>query len=182
MDPSAELTADNPVVVITAVGRDRPGIIAALARAVYDLGGNLDDATMTRLHGAFAAMVAARLPAGRTLDDARAALAPVASALGLTLAVQAVADAHTDAPADALLTVYGADRPGIVHQVTAALAARGVNITDMDTRLAGGPGAPVFVMLLEVAAGERDLAADLAALRGALGVDITVRALDAEAL
>jgi glycine cleavage system transcriptional repressor len=178
MKPSAV----DPIIVITAVGRDRPGIIAALARAVYDLGGNLDDATMTRLHGAFAAMVAARLPPGRTLDDARAALAPVASALGLTLAVQAVPDAHTDAPADALLTVYGADKPGIVHQVTQALAARGVNITDMDTRLAGTPDAPVYVMLLEVAAGDRDLSADLDSLRADLGVDITLRALDAEAL
>jgi glycine cleavage system regulatory protein len=42
----------NPIIVITAVGRDQPGIIAALARAVYDLGGNLDDATMTRMRGA----------------------------------------------------------------------------------------------------------------------------------
>ena len=50
------------VVVVTAVGRDQPGIIAALAKAVFDLGGNLDDATMTRLHGAFSTMVAARLP------------------------------------------------------------------------------------------------------------------------
>ncbi len=180
MGLSAELA--DPIVVITAVGRDRPGIIAALAQAVYDLGGNLDDATMTRLHGAFAAMVAARLPPGRTLDDARAALAPVASALGLTLAVQAVPDARTDAPADALLTVYGADKPGIVHQVTQALAAHGVNITDMDTRLAGAPDAPVYVMLLEVAAGDRDLSADLDSLRADLGVDITLRALDAEAL
>lgn len=171
-----------PVIVITAVGRDRPGIIAALARAVLDLGGNLDDATMTRLHGAFATMVAARLPSDKTEDDARVALAPVAEAMGLTVTVQAVPDVHQDAPPDTLLTVYGADKPGIVYQVASHLAARGINITDMDTRLAGMADAPVYVMLLEAVAGEADLADDLADLRRTLGVDITVQALDAEAL
>lgn len=170
------------VIVITAVGRDRPGIIAALARAVLDLGGNLDDATMTRLHGAFATMVAARLPQGRTESDARAALLPVAEEMGLTVTVQPVPDAHQETPPDMLLTVYGADKPGIVYAVASHLAGRGVNITDMDTRLAGTPEAPVYVILLEAVAGGVDLADDLQALRREMGVDISARPLDAEAL
>lgn len=171
-----------PIIVITAVGRDRPGIIAALARAVLDLGGNLDDATMTRLHGAFATMVAARLPHGKTEEDARAALAPVAEAMGLTIAVQSVPDAHEETPPDTLLTVYGADRPGIVYQVAARLAARNVNITDMDTRLAGTLDAPMYVMLLEAVAGDADLSDDLEALRREMDIDISARPLDSEAL
>lgn len=171
-----------PIVVISAVGRDKPGIIAALARALLDLGGNLDDISMTRLHGAFAAMVAARLPSGTTEDDARAALAPVALEMGLTVTVQSVPDAHADAPPDTLLTVYGADHPGIVHAIAAVLAAAGANITDMDTRLTGSPASPVYVMLLEVAAGGAEMAESLAELGRSLGVDIRARALDAEAL
>ena len=183
----SEAVMSEAVVVVTAVGRDQPGIIAALAKAVLDLGGNLDDATMTRLHGSFAAMVAARLPAGRTAEDARAALAGLAQTLGLTVTVQAVPDAyqsgaHAETLPDTLLTVYGADKPGIVYGVALALAALGVNITDMDTRLTGSPDAPVYVMLLEAAAGGRDLTAGMAALKPALGVDITVQALDTEAL
>lgn len=174
--------AAPPVVVISAVGRDKPGIIAALARAVLDLGGNLDDAAMTRLHGAFAAMVAARLPPGKTEEDARAALAPVGEEMGLTVTVQSVPDEHHESPPDTLLTVYGADKPGIVHAVASLLAARGINITDMDTRLAGTPESPVYVMLLEAVAGDADLTGDLAALRRDLGVDISAQALDAEAL
>ena len=171
-----------PVVVITAVGRDKPGIIAALARAVLDLGGNLDDATMTRLHGAFATMVVARLPMGKTEVDARAALQPVAEEMGLTVTVQSVPDEHQELPPDTLLTVYGADRPGIVHAVASLLAARGINITDMDTRLAGTTESPVYVMLLEAVAGDLDLTEDLADLRRELGVDISARLLDTEAL
>ena len=175
-------TSTSDIVVVTAVGQDGPGVIAALARAVYDLGGNLDDATMTRLHGAFAAMVAARMPDGVGEDAVRAALAPVARDRGLTVTVQTVSDAPTEAAPDTLLTVYGADRPGIVVGVTEALAARGVNITDMDTRVAGTPESPVYVMLLEVVAGDTDFAADLETLRPSLGVDITVSILDTEAL
>jgi len=172
----------EPIVVITAVGRDQPGIIAALAKAVFDLGGNLDDAAMTRLHGAFSTMVAAHLPAGRTAEDARAAFAPVAANLGLTITVQTLPDAPPETPPDTALTVYGADKPGIVYQVTARLAARGVNIADMDTRLTGTRESPVYVMQLEAVVGERDLTDDLAALRQELGVSISAQPLDAEAL
>ena len=175
-------TSTSDIVVVTAVGQDGPGVVAALARVVYDLGGNLDDATMTRLHGAFAAMVAARMPDGVGEDAVRAALSPVARDRGLTVMVQTVAEAPAEAAPDTLLTVYGADKPGIVAGVTEALAGRGVNITDMDTRVAGTPSSPVYVMLLEVVAGDTDFAADLETLRPSLGVDITVSILDTEAL
>ncbi len=120
-------TADlnETVVVITAVGRDQPGIIAALAKVVFELGGNLDDASMTRLHGAFAAMVAARLPEGVSEDAAREALTPMAEDMGLTVTVQSVPDAHAETPPDTLLTVYGADQPGIVYQVAARWRSAG---------------------------------------------------------
>ncbi len=170
------------IVVITAVGRDQPGIIAALAKAVFEMGGNLDDSSMTRLHGAFAAMVAARLPEGRSENEVREALKPLAQEMGLTVTVQSVPDAHSQAAPDTLLTVYGADRPGIVYRVAAALAGRGVNITDMDTRLTGTEDAPVYVMLLEAVAGGLDLAAEMDALKAPLGVDITVQTLESEAL
>jgi len=136
------------IVVITAVGRDRPGMIAALTRTVLDAGGTLDDATMTRLHGAFATMLAARLPSP-------------AAAHGLR---------------------DGADRPGIVHAVTRLLGDQGVNITDMDTRVAGTADAPTYVMLLEASSQGKDLAGALDTLRRTLGVDITQHPLDTEAL
>ena len=51
-----------------------------------------------------------------------------------------------------IVTVYGADHPGIVHAVTATLAERGANITDLATRLVGGEeGTAVYAMMMEVA-------------------------------
>ena len=63
-----------------------------------------------------------------------------------------------------VITVYGADHPGIVHAVSAALAERGVNITGLETRLAGAADSPLYVMIIEVAmpeASEPDLEAAL---------------------
>ena len=171
------------VVVITAVGQDRPGIVAALAKAMFDIGANLDDATMTRLHDAFATMVSAALPDGMSVDDCRAALAPIAVSKGLTLTVQPVpSDGPQDTPPDHILTVYGTDKPGIVYHVTQRLAERGINITDMDTRRAGSDEAPLYIMLIEIASGDADLTQDLAALRTELAVDITLQSLNREAL
>ena len=170
-------------VVITAVGEDRPGIVAAIAGAMYQIGANLDDATMTRLHDAFATMVSANLPPTCSVSQCRDALAGVAEELGLTVTVHQVrSDAPHGAPPDHQVTVYGADKPGIVFGVTTRLSELGVNITNMDTRLTGSPGSPVYVILLEVASGAVDLAAELDALRRDLGVDVTVQELDAEAL
>ena len=177
-------TSDTPehIVVLTALGADRPGIVAALTGAVLALGGNLSDTTMTRLHGVFATMLAVRLPQSVTLSDIDAALRPVAAETGVTVSVQPAPDAPAPAPPDSLLTVYGADRPGIVHTVTARLAARGVNITDMDTRRVGTPDTPVYVCLLEASVGDIDLTADMDTLRAELGAQVNLQPLDTDAL
>ena len=54
-----------------------------------------------------------------------------------------------------VVSVYGADSKGIVHSISAALAGHGVDITDLETKLAGTPEAPVYVMVLEIALGAR---------------------------
>ena len=172
-------------VIITAIGgRDRPGIIAALTRIVFDVGGNLDDATMTRLRGAFANMLAAVLPTGCTVADVEARLAPIAAQLDLQVAVYELPDDEPiEENSDHVISVYGADRPGIVHEITSLLADSGVNITDLNTRVAGMPGRPVYVMILETSGGDWDrLPEQLAAAGKNLGVDVSVREIESEAL
>jgi len=168
---------------VTAVGRDQPGIVAALTGAVYHAGGNLDDATMTRLHGVFSTMVSAQFPKDRTLAELRDKLDIVGSQYGLTISAEEIeARQEPEAQPDHLVTVYGADKPGIVFGITTRLASVGVNITDMDTRVAGGSSEPVYVMILEVVAGDLDLASVLSQIRTELDVDIAVQSLDSEAL
>ena len=86
----------------------------------------------------------------------------------------------------AVVSVYGSDRPGIVHAVTRALASRNVNITDLDTRVIGDPDEPVHTLVLEILIPPEqhpdDLAAELTALAEDLEVDCTLNLLEADVL
>src|SRR5438067_952597 len=88
------------------------------------------------------------------------------------------ADVAPPAPTH-MLTVYGADHPGIVAAVAGALAEREVNITDLQTRLAGD----VYVMFLELAlpAGT-DIAGVVEAVGREQGVDVSLREIERDAL
>ncbi len=174
----------SQIVMITAIGpRDRPGIIAALTEAVFAAGGNLDDATMTRLHGAFANMLSARLNDDESLEVLRNKLDNVAKQLDLNISVDLIPDAHEDVLPDHQINVYGADRPGIVFEVTRLLSSLDVNITDLDTRLAGAPGRGIYVMLLETTGGDWDVVPHrLNEVATKLGVDVNFREIQSEAL
>jgi glycine cleavage system transcriptional repressor len=171
--------------VITAVGDDRPGIVAAVTGALLPVSANLEDTAMTLLEGQFAMVVVITLPEG-DLASVRAALEPVSRDLDLMTDVRALGPAVAEPTGTACsLTVYGADRPGIVHRVTSTLAARGVNVVDLATRVIGRDGAnPVYAMLLDLrlpdTVDEATVRADLDAVAGELGVDCTLRTVDAD--
>lgn len=134
--------------MLTVVGRDRPGIVAALTRALYEGGANLGEASMARLGGNFAIMLMAETEA----DEARLhrLLEPVAQSLGLHVHVDAIEGRlHAHQTPNVRIHVHGADRPGIVAQVSAALAQAGLNILDLETDVAGTAERPIYVMVIE---------------------------------
>ena len=69
------------------------------------------------------------------------ALARSPTARGLHISIEEIPDQHEECAADHLVTVYGADRTGIVYRVSSVLSQSGVNVTDLDTRLAWRSGA-----------------------------------------
>lgn len=168
---------------VTVLGHDRPGIVADTTAALARLGGNLEDSTMTLLGGHFAMLLLVRTESGR--EDVEHALQPLGADGLLTVDVREVAD-DTASPAPSselyVLSVHGADRPGIVSAVTGVLAGAGGNVTDLTTRLAGG----LYVLLAEVAVPS---SVDVEALRQALtatadelGVDVSLRPVDTDEL
>lgn len=138
---------------LTAVGADRPGIVAAVTEVLADLGCNLEDSSMTILGGQFAMMLVLSTPPEVGATDLEAATAGPAGALGLVVTVREAADEEGPPPAGEgawTVSVHGADHPGIVHGVAALLAAEGVNIVDLSTRVAGPAEAPLYAMVLDV--------------------------------
>jgi glycine cleavage system transcriptional repressor len=172
-------------LAVSAIGRDRPGIVAAISGVLLELGGNIDDSQMSILHGHFAVMLIVSVPDEVGRGELADRLDPVREELGLEgLAVSEIDELATGAAPTHVLTVYGADHPGIVHAVSRALADRGANITDLRTRRTGDEAAPVYVMVLEIAvAGSADeLAEDLRTVGAEAAVEVSLRELDSEAL
>ncbi len=172
---------------VTAVGADRPGIVAAVTRAFVDHGCNLEDSSMTILRGQFAMMLVVDAPAGVGRAELEAALAAPATDLDLVVAVRPASEHDDVAGAGSwIVSVHGADRPGIVHGVTSLLAERSVNIVDLGTRVVGAPDRALYTMVLEVTlppgADPVELERDLQARAAELGVTCRLHPSEADIL
>lgn len=139
--------------MMTVVGKDRPGIVAHLSAALFDGGCNLGEATMMRLGGNFTIMMMVSFDGrAKALSDI---VQPVAESMGLHLHVDAIeGHLHQHLEPDVRITVYGADRAGIVARVTGALAEAGFHILEMETDVAGSEEKPIYIMQMEGHAGE----------------------------
>jgi glycine cleavage system transcriptional repressor len=169
---------------VSAIGRDRPGIVAAISKVLFEVEGNIEDSQMSILRGHFAVMLIVSVPASRG-PELGEGIERVREELGLeAVAVNEVEELGPGGEPTHVLTVYGADHPGIVSAVSNALAEREVNITDLQTRLTGGSTAPVYVMVIEVAVpGDPEgLREALQAVGEEAGLDVSLREREAEAL
>jgi glycine cleavage system transcriptional repressor len=175
-------------VLLSVSGRDRPGIARDLAEALLHIHANIEDSSMTALRGRFVMMLIVRLPEGSGLSALRASLAELEQRTGLTVQSQPLTSEEVACRApepDCVVTVSGADKPGIVHAVTSVLAEGGNSIVDMSTRTVDlGGDQEKYMMALEVAAKEPmdGLKAKLAKVADDIHVDIEVHPLETSVL
>ncbi len=135
----------NDWYMLTLVGEDRPGIVAAVTQALYEQGMTLGEASMLRLGGNFTVMI--MVGGAEDAGQIRQALAGVVERFGLRMHVDPMAGGlHQHLAPNVLVRVVGADRAGIVAQVTGRLAAAGMNILDLDSDVAGTAEQPIYVM------------------------------------
>lgn len=141
-------------LVVFAVGKDRPGIVAGVSKVLYELNCNIEDSTMAILKNQFAMILIVTPPIDLTREKIKEKLKEVAGSLSLKITVNEVADEElTDTWENAkrhILTVFGADKVGIVYKVSQTLADRGINIADVKTKVMRGKNGNVYAMVLEV--------------------------------
>ena len=168
---------------VSVVGKDRPGIVAAITEGLFNLGCNIADSSCTMLAGEFAMILIVSLKKPFSKSRLIEELKPVCDRIGMTLGVRTLHPdeiVRQDAAGEiCMISVYGADQPGIVYRVTRELAGRNINITDLNTKLIGTAEEPVYVLMLEVALPEGETPEDveqaLSALKKELNVEIGVR-------
>lgn len=149
--------------IITFIGDDRPGLVEQLSAAIEQCGGNWHESRLAQLEGKFAGLVRVSLPQTGcgALEDAVARL----SAEGLSVTMTPTGEALAPGGARSVrLSVIGPDRPGIVREVSRALAQRQINVVEMDSAVSSAPMSAEMIFSARIEAQIPD-SADLAELQ-----------------
>ncbi|MDX1804615.1 MAG: ACT domain-containing protein [Alcanivorax sp.] len=151
------------LMVISALGSDRPGIVQALTRAVLDQQGNILDSRMTVLGGEFAVLMLVSAS-----DDSLARLESLRQQLeqDLDLLITFKRTQRRSEQAAALpyeVDVVAMDNPGIVHEIANFFSTRGLNIDDLSTGTYAAPhtGTAMFSLHLVLRMGAEQSVAEL---------------------
>ncbi len=166
-------------LVLTLIADDRPGLVEALAQVVAQHGGNWEESRMSRLGGKFAGILLVSVAKEQAGELSRA-LAGLASA-GLQLVIERSAAEPPAAEVRTLaLELVGHDRPGIIRQISQALASRGVNLEELTTGCSSAPMSAEMLfsararLRVPATVGVEELRSVLEALANDLMVDLSL--------
>lgn len=123
--------------VLTVIGDDRPGLVSALSAPINAHGASWERSQMSRLAGKFAGIVLVSVDDER--HDALVEDLTALEAQGLQISLERTDEPHEREAVRLRLELLGADHPGIVAEISASLAARGVSIEDLSTAVRDAP-------------------------------------------
>ncbi len=175
------MSEPNKYFAVFVLGTDGPGIVADVSKALFELGANINDSSHTIIGNQFAMLLLISIAPNYTAEKIQNVFQHITSQRGLTIHVQQlnhddVYRRSTDPGQLCVIHLYGADKPGIVYQVTNLLASNKVNITDLSTRRFGNELKPIYIMYLEAEVplnvDTRKLGSDLNNLASSLNVEI----------
>jgi len=124
-------------LILTIVGPDRPGLVNLISDRVTAHGGNWLESRMANLAGQFAGIVHLHVP--QASIEALIVAFQELEAQGLRMVVTRGTEGASGAPGRRMkLELVGQDRPGIVRDISHALASRGVSIEELVTDCVSG--------------------------------------------
>lgn len=139
--------------MLTLVGKDRPGIVAKVSEALFQGNYSIGEATMARLGGNFTMMLMVR--DGGDQKDLEKRIHDAVADMCLLFHIDAIeGELHHHVDPDVQISIYGADRAGIVAEATGMLAEAGLNILSLETDVGGTEDSPLFIMHIEGVAGK----------------------------
>ena len=135
--------SERSTICLTVLGRERPGIVAAITGILYDTDCNIRDSTMTILAGEFVMLLIVELPESITSAHLDQALAEVQRRFDLSVFIKRLTEdelryEQPHGTKNWAVTIYGGDRKGIVHHVASVMARKGISITELKTKVVPG--------------------------------------------
>jgi len=167
-------------MILSLVGKDRPGIVEEISTFLLAHEGNIEDSRMAAMGGRFSVMTLFSCPSGK-VELIRKDMAELAK-LGFEASLHGADDPslmprHPELPLK--MEVIAMDHPGIVQRVVSILHRHNVNIQSLETRVSSAPlsGAPLFDLLLQAAVpAEESIAkikSELSALAAEMNLDLS---------
>lgn len=128
-------------LVFTVIGPDRPGLVERIAACVEAHGGNWEEGRMQAVGGQFAGLLGVSVS-----GDAEALRAALDRLPDVRVVVTDAVEGDALERKTFEIRLLGADRPGIVHLVSRALAGLEINIRELESWTERAPmsGEPTF--------------------------------------
>lgn len=171
-------------IIISVVGKDQPGIVAAISNALFDLECNIENISQTILQSIFGAILIVTAPKEIRDDTLANSLKKRVSHLALEITVKrfpvgASRDKAGDADTAFVITTVGPDKKGLVAAITKIIADYGVNITNLQAVFKGGNDPLRNMMIYEVSIPEsvalQNLYQDLETKASELKLEINIQ-------
>ena len=170
-------------MIISVLGKDRPGIIAAVTRILFEQDCNIENVSQTILQNEFSGIFIAGIPEGLSISALHDHLVGGLSPMGLHVFEKPLSETAPEETVDAsepfVVTTRGPDRKGLVAAVTAVLAAHRVNVTSLQAVFKGGDDPNANIMIYEVdipqSADQQALRRELREKAHSLSLDISIQ-------
>lgn len=172
--------------ILSALGKDRPGIVADVSEVIYECGGNIEDSSVALLRNHFSLLLLFSTEREEVNQKLPSSLKRLEWEKGLTVFYSQItleqAYPKVEAKTDRFkITTSGVDHAGIVFRVCRLLADYRINIIDMETHRVLSPesGTPLFEMEMELevphSLSDEKLREDLHALANELRIDLVLK-------
>ena len=172
--------------ILSALGKDRPGIVADVSEMIYECGGNIEDSSMSLLRNHFALLLLFSTEREEVNQKLSSDLKRLGQEKNLTVFYSpiTVEEAHPVAREQTerfKITTSGVDHAGIVFKVCRLLADHGINIADMETHrvLSAESGTPLFDMDIDLevprSISEQNLREGLHRIANELMIDLVMK-------
>ncbi|MCI4680767.1 amino acid-binding protein [Rhodoblastus acidophilus] len=123
-------------LVLTVIGRDRPGLVSAVSETIAAGGGNWLDTRMARLAGQFAGMLLVAIAPEKA--DALVASLRKLETQGLRFIIEKSEEPTPVAGRTLRLELVGLDHPGIIRDISHVLAEQNVSIAELESECVSG--------------------------------------------
>jgi len=170
-------------IIISVIGQDRPGILAAVSRVLLANDCNLENVSQTLLQSVFAALFIVSKPEQLAVDNLRTALTEGVTDFNLDIHTktyvgdQSAGAGHKSQPF--IITTVGADKKGLVAAITRVLADYAVNVSGLQAVFRGGETPMDNTMIFQVDVPDQislpSLVRDLEYTAGKLDLDINIQ-------